>query len=778
MMAVVAGFYIYARYRVQRAVHEHLGKLGVDIQQNTEGFTYSQAAGGHTIYSISAANAIRYKEGGKAELHKVRIVSYGRQSDRLDEITGDDFEYDAQSGDITAKGKVTIELQAVQPATSAPGTSPAKVGSPLHLETSGLIFNKNTGVAKTAEKITFALPQGTGSAMGATYDSKKNTFQLHSDIHLLTSGPKPTNLRASSALYEQESQELTLADLRAQSGTRRLEAQHVVLHLRDDNTVERADARAGVDAIVQGVKSAQLHAGEASFSFGTQNQAISGRLGGGVRWETGGATASRGTAGRVILAFGRDNKIRSAQLRDNVDLIQLPAVQNGKVPSDAQAQVAFRGKKPESSPEQSVAENQASRGTEFRGDGLDLVIVDGARLRTATSVGPAQIILATPEKSAQSVPTTQTGNTTITANTFEARFSEENRISTLTGSSPVKIVSTVPGQPDRVSESHDLLATFTKGKTQMLEQAVQKGNVQIQEGKRSATADQATYSQANDAMSLKGNVRYKDEATGSALTSNTLILNRATGETSATGEVKTTYAEQKSEASGAMLAPSQAVHVTAEQMVAKNATSIARYSGRARLWQGGNIVQAPILEFNRNGRSMEARAQGSQRVSTVFVQSDKSGKSVPVEVRADRLHYDENQRKAFFEGSIVARSADSTLRANKAVIALKPRSANQDHKTPPPKAQESGAPSEVQTIDATGDIQLEQPGRKAIGARLLYTADEGKFVLTGIPGFPPSIFDAEHGQVTGVSLTFFNGDGRVLVDSSNSTSITQTRFKK
>jgi len=84
----------------------------------------------------------------------------------------------------------------------------------------------------------------------------------------------------------------------------------------------------------------------------------------------------------------------------------------------------------------------------------------------------------------------------------------------------------------------------------------------------------------------------------------------------------------------------------------------------------------------------------------------------------------------------------------------------------------------VQTIDATGDVQLEQPGRKAVGARLLYTADEGKFVLTGVPGVPPSIFDAEHGQVTGVSLTFFNRDGRVLVDSSNSTSITQTRFKK
>ena len=136
MVAVVAGFYIYARYRVQRAIHDLPTKLGVNIQQNTEGFTYSQAAGGHTIFSVSAANAIRYKQGGRAELHKVKILSYGRQSDRLDEISGDDFEYDAQSGDITAKGRVSIELQAVQPPKgTSPDIAPGKSPSPRNQRT-------------------------------------------------------------------------------------------------------------------------------------------------------------------------------------------------------------------------------------------------------------------------------------------------------------------------------------------------------------------------------------------------------------------------------------------------------------------------------------------------------------------------------------------------------------------------------------------------------------------------------------------------------------------
>ena len=749
MIAVVAGFYLYARYRVERAVRDLPAKLGVNIQQNTEGFTYSQAAGGHTIFSITASNAIRYKEGGKAELHKVRIVSYGRNSDRLDEISGDDFEYEAQSGDVTAKGKVEIQLQAVQAGTSTPSGHPVRIGSPVHLDTSGLIFNQKTGVARTSNKIAFQLPQGTGWAMGAVYSSKQNTFNLISDIHLFTTGPKPMNIAASSALFRQDAQELTLTDLEAESGPRRMDAQHVILHLRDDNTVERADASGGVNLRVQSPRGAVMHAANAIVTFGADNRIADAHLAGGVRWETTGETVSHGNAGQVLIAFAANNQIKSAQLRNSVDLVQ-------------------------------VAAGQDAQGVEFRGDGLDLKIADGRSLETANSVGTAQILLSNarsalagtaPAKSATASKKTQT---LITAGRFDAKFTSGNRLSALTGNVPVKIVSSTAGQPDRVSQSHDLLATFTKGKTQALEDAIQTGNVQIDEGQRSASADRATFHQPTESMTLSGNVRYKDAQTGAALTSNTLALNRASGETVAMGEVKTTYAEQQAQPSGGMLSPSQAVHVTAPEMDLKNSIGQAKYSGGARLWQAGNVIQAPVIEFDRNDRTLTASSQDNRRVSTVFLQAGKNGKDVPVEVGADQLQYDDAQRRALFEGSVVLRNADSTLHANKTIVILRAESERQKAG----KGPSSGAPSEVQSIEANGNILLEQPGRRATGERLVYTANEQKFVLTGTPGAPPSIFDAEHGQVTGVSLTFFNHDGRVLVDSSNSTSITQTRFKK
>jgi lipopolysaccharide export system protein LptA len=73
-------------------------------------------------------------------------------------------------------------------------------------------------------------------------------------------------------------------------------------------------------------------------------------------------------------------------------------------------------------------------------------------------------------------------------------------------------------------------------------------------------------------------------------------------------------------------------------------------------------------------------------------------------------------------------------------------------------------------------VVVQQPTRRADGQNLVYTAADQKFVLTG---GPPSIFDAERGRTTGVSLTFFRRDGRVLVEGeASSPVVTQTRVAR
>jgi lipopolysaccharide export system protein LptA len=77
---------------------------------------------------------------------------------------------------------------------------------------------------------------------------------------------------------------------------------------------------------------------------------------------------------------------------------------------------------------------------------------------------------------------------------------------------------------------------------------------------------------------------------------------------------------------------------------------------------------------------------------------------------------------------------------------------------------------------AEGGVVIQQTNRKAEGQKLVYTAADDKFVLTG---GPPCIFDAEQGKITGVSLTFFRRDDRVLVEGEASHPVvTQTRVAR
>jgi lipopolysaccharide export system protein LptA len=100
----VAGVYFYARHRVQDALKQVPEKIGIEIKQSATGFTISRSEQGRTLFKIEASKAVQFKQGGRAELHDVAITLYGRDSTRYDHIYGSDFEYDPQSGDVSAKG--------------------------------------------------------------------------------------------------------------------------------------------------------------------------------------------------------------------------------------------------------------------------------------------------------------------------------------------------------------------------------------------------------------------------------------------------------------------------------------------------------------------------------------------------------------------------------------------------------------------------------------------------------------------------------------------------
>ena len=95
---------------------------------------------------------------------------------------------------MSAKGKVKIDQEANPEGMRHSDQSlPEQTREPIHLETNGLVFNKNTGDASASGKVTFETPQASGSAVGIQYEAKTGTMNLRSAVSLTVKRPQPAH---------------------------------------------------------------------------------------------------------------------------------------------------------------------------------------------------------------------------------------------------------------------------------------------------------------------------------------------------------------------------------------------------------------------------------------------------------------------------------------------------------------------------------------------------------------------------------------------------------
>src|SRR3984893_16416836 len=736
LLLVVAAVYFYARNKVQNALKEVPAKIGVEIQQSAQGFTYSHSEGSHTLFKIQASKSVQYKDGGRVELHDVTITLYGRDSSRFDQIYGADFEYDPRSGDVVGKGQVQMDLEANPEGLIHPDqATPRELKNPVHLVTTNLLFNQKTGNAITQERVEFSLPQANGSAVGLSYVATSTVLTLQSQVDVDFHGATPARLTAIHGTITKNPRVVDLDLPRLQNGARRATADKGTLFLRADNTVERILASGNVRVESEDSGSEKVQSDQMELLVADKQDTVrSATFSGDVRVENSGPQPMQGNAGRVVLNFTGNNVLSTVHSQDNVRLVQ------HQKPASASA---------------------SAQDVEVTASVVDFVVADGRRLQRADTSGAAQIALR---------PVPGTGQQTlVTAGKFHAAFDDLGQLASLHGAPNARIMSQTQGQPDRVSTSNTLDATFHPGSG--IDSIVQQGSVAYTDGDRKAWGDHATYTPADQMLVLTGSPRVVDG--GMTTTSRTMRLNRATGEAFADGEVKSTYSDLKAQPNGALLAASDPIHVTARAMTAHSSPAIALYTGDARLWQNANVIQAPSIQFDRRRRSVVAQGSPTQPVSTVLVQIEKSGKVTPVKITSDRLTYTDGERKAHFEEAVQAKGADLTITSKVMDVFLKPR----DQATSNQSTTGTGAGTgKIDHILAGGQVLIVQAGRRATGDQLVYTTSDDKFVLTG---GSPSIFDAEQGKSTGVSLTLFRHDGRVVVEGNNiSPTVTQTRVAR
>lgn len=764
LLGVVTISYYVAKLKVKPTLHSVPKQLGIDIQQTSEGFSFSKSEGGRTIYTIRASNAVQFKKGGRADLKNVHIVVYGKSHDRFDQIYGKEFTYDPEGGDVNAIGEVHIDLQGYAEGPTRPDQAqPDELKNPIHVVTNSLTFNQKTGQAHTDDVVEFRTLQASGTAKGAYYDSNTSQLQLKSEVHIVTKGDNAADIFGSSGTIQKDPRQAVLLDAAIYQPDRTLTTSKLTMLFEPDNTVQHAQAEGNVNIEVRGPTIVDLSGPHGDLNMGPQNEVKQAVLTGGAKYNTRGENLSHGSADTFILDFEADNQPKVFHMVKNARMKQEP--QPGKSGSPGQPM-------------------------EIAADQLNFVLENGNEIQTGDTGGKAQItIFPAPAGSKPAKTSPKAGQdlgsanstTVATAGKFHATFGAGNRMQTLHGSPDTRIVSQSPGQPDKVSNSQNLDVAFAPDGG--AEKLVQTGDFQYHEpsakpdtGGRAMFADKATYTPADQLLVLNGSPRAIDG--GMTTSADVIRLNRQSGEAVADGNVKTTYSDLKPQPNGALLAASDPVHVTALHMTSHQQPGIAHYTGNVRLWQTANVVRAPQIDFDQQNRSIMAHADTAQSVSSLFVQQGQDGKLTPVDVTADKLTYVDAERRARYTGKVLAKSPTGTISAQQIDVYLKQADTGDAAPAKTPKAVIPGSegPSRIDHMIAIGGVVVTEPNRRGVGDRLVYTADDAKYYLTGKTA---SIFDAEHGQVWGDSLTFHSHDDRVLVESkAPAPTVTRARITK
>jgi lipopolysaccharide export system protein LptA len=806
-------------------------RLGIEIQQEANGVTYTQAHGGHTLFKIHASKVVELKRGN-ALLHDVRIELYGADGSRVDRIEGKEFEYDQQTGMAKAAGPVEITLMrpgvapAVAPkaaasqavsgkAKNSPVASAAEIAArgQIHVKTSGLTFNQKSGVATTAEHVDFSMEQGTGSSMGATYDSVQGLLVLDRAVELTTRhGGGTVQVHAQHAEFERESLLCRLRAATAVSQGEEATAGDAQILFRDDGSAARLDAMNGFTLTTP--TGGHLTAPTGQLDFDEHNQPRHGHLAGGVAMDSvselsngGGRRQVHGTAPTAELEFTAQGRLRHAHLERGVAMDSEEQSQTAGQPqhlnrhwrspmADLDFRVSGHGKIELASVHGSggvVIASQSQRGKEA-------AVPSRLSARELTGeFGPGSVLTAMNGAGQASLEETSATGTrqTTTGDRLEAHFAAPAK----TGSAP-----SAKRSPDSEAQ---IQAATVEGHVVLTQVPVAKPGAPPPASLR-ATSGRADYTGAGEWLRLTVNPRVEDGAL--QLTADKIDVSRALGDAFARGNVKASWMDAGVASNGQAGRPTGGqglvalgghgpAHAVAAEAQLHQATGEVTFRGQARLWQQGNSVAAPTIVLDRERRTLLASTtNAAEPVRAVLVSASgadsrpgagakagsgagkgqgKANQPSVVRVRGGDLKYSDIERQAVMRsgvlGAVVAESATAASTSNEVEVRLAPAGENPGRKGGQAQAQ---GQAQVESMTARGRVVLTSEGRRGTGEQLVYTSATGEYVLTGTAAKPPKMTDPARGTVSGEALIFEERDDSVRVEGGRQKTRTETTSPK
>jgi lipopolysaccharide export system protein LptA len=827
LLAVVAGFLIYGRYRFRHIERDLPGRLGLDIQQTAKTITFSQSTQGHTLFTLKAAKQVQMKSG-HVLLHDVDITLYGPPgSGRRDRIAGSDFDYDQTHGVIVSLGSVEIELQGTSKAATASGEAGDADANTIRVRTQGLTFLQKTGEASTGQRVEFQLPRAAGTAVGADYNSKTGVIVLDRDVHITTSNNGRAGIvDAAHATLLRDSSQALLVQAAVSYQTEQARADQATVDFRRDGTAEKIDAAGHVRMKTD--DGATVDSDIAHILLDAKSQPTRADLAGGVRFvsakdnETMHGSSGSGTLLFVPASAGKpaQTQLRQAEFRDHVQFDQEVVGISGDPRGHAQKQLQAQ---------KVILEFAASPSGR------------GAEARTAVAEGsPVLTLRQLPSKGPQQT-------TRVSADRLVAKLGAGNSIQQLDGTNHAEIAQSSSDGAHNSSRGDVLHVTFAQRPAQdsrlvtqsrtarhknsahpsarmesAIETATLDGNVTLTEtpaARKAASASgnkpgpaippetltgwaqHAEYHASTQLLHLTGNPRIA-EGSGMQMAADQIDYHRDSQNAAAVGHIRATYTQPpRREAAPEKPLPSMSgsgpVHIVAERATMDHDSNRELFYGApgnpARMWQDPDSLLAPVIEIDRDQDQL--RAWGENTGSAPVVSANfttalgRQQHATVVSVHSQTLVYSDKARQGDFHGSVEASQGGEAIHADDAVLYLKPAASGSAPSSNPQKSLESTAQeakerspakqnSQLERLVATGHVVFTQPGRKGTGEKLVYTTDDGRYVLSGTESAPPQLWDRVHGTTTGEALIFSSQDDKVEVSGGKSSAITETRAKK
>jgi lipopolysaccharide export system protein LptA len=858
LVAALGVFLVRGKWRNPLNLKELPKRLGVDIQSDASGFTMEHALGAHGRYKIHASKAVQFKQG-KAELHDVRIELYSEDGQSVDRIEGAEFEYDQKDGTATATGPVEITL--VKP-TVAPAIAPKvaagkdledKAGTPLgtveemaargevHVKTSGLSFDEKSAVATTAEHVDFSMAQGSGSSMGATYDSKGGLLVLDRAVELNTDrGGAMVTVHAQHAEFERNDKicrmRAAVADYRGGQAT----AGDATILFRQDGSAVHLDAVNGLT--LTSANGGRIEAPKGTLEFDEKNQPKHGRMEGGVKMSSdrpaangNGEQHAHGTAPTLELEFTDEGDLHRAHLERGVEMAS--EERSGQGAERVEAHRTWK------SPVADVVFRKAGPGQEGHGKG------ESGRTEPETITGTDGVVVTSESRKglAAAVPSS------LRADTVKGFFGPDSQLAAMTGTGHARVEETTASGVVQTSTGDRLEAQFKNGAeingggkngqtgAGQVDSAVLDGHVvMVQEPAKSeahgassmrATAARAEYAGAGDWLHLTGSPHVVDGNLD--VTADKMDVSRQTGDAFGHGHVKATWlggAHPGSSEPGSAGAPTQATktetprgrgtpsaglgslglggqapaHVIAAEAHlqrtsggAGNAgTSVVTFTGHARLWQEANSVSGPTIVLDREKQTLVARSgDAGEPVEVVLLSA--AGKSAGPGTGPRAGPGGGKSTGAKNAGPSVVRAQGGDLKYSDAerkavmkggglglVTAETGTASSTSNEVelvllpPGNHAGKDGGAAQVDRMTARGHVVVNSEGRRGTGEQLVYTSESGEYVLTGTSATPPQMTDPARGNVTGDALIFNSGDDSVSIEGGGRKTTTETTAPK